>query len=134
MSPNAMRSQLRPFLARAVAGSLLFLLSACAAPERGASAPVKTSATEAPASFEQVFEIAEKAMNQMGHVENADPARGYISGVTPSGVRLEVDVIRVSGRSPEVQVQAQVPEGMAGTGDITEPERYLNIYRSLGGR
>jgi hypothetical protein len=70
----------------------------------------------------------------MGRVEKSDPTRGYISGITPSGVKLEVDVIRVNGRSPEVQVQAQVPEGLAGLGDITEPERYLNIYRSLGGR
>jgi hypothetical protein len=31
-------------------------------------------------------------------------------------------------------VQALLPEGMRGLGDINEPDRYLDIYRQLSQR
>ncbi|MBI3774103.1 MAG: hypothetical protein HY273_00875 [Gammaproteobacteria bacterium] len=60
--------------------------------------------------------------------------RGTISGFTPSGVTLEVEIVRDAGRAPQLQVQALLPEGMRGLGDINEPDRYLDIYRQLSQR
>jgi hypothetical protein len=55
-------------------------------------------------NYDQMFETAVKAMNKMGSVQFSNRDRGTISGFTPSGVT------------------------------ISEPDRYLDIYRQLSQR
>lgn len=85
-------------------------------------------------AYDQVFDTAVKAMKKMGSVQFSDRERGTISGFTPSGVILEIEIIREPDRAPQLQVQALLPEGMADMGNINEPDRYLDIYRQLSQR
>jgi len=73
-------------------------------------------------------------MDKMGTVLFSNRDKGTISGVTPSGVTLEILFVREEGRAPQLEVQALLPEGMTGMGDINEPDRYLDIYRKLSRR
>lgn len=115
---------------RNLAGALLVAVAGCAT-----QAPVATAPAEAPAdSYEQMFETAVKAMDKMGTVLFSNREKGTISGVTPSGVTLEILFVREEGRAPQLEVQALLPEGMTGMGDINEPDRYLDIYRKLSRR
>lgn len=103
------------------------VLMACAPPVRDATAPVEAQ------SYETVFENAVRVMNKMGHVLTASRDQGLISGMTPSGVMLEIEILRGTG-TPQLQVQARIPESLQGTGAITEPDRYLDLYRKLSRR
>ena len=107
--------------------SLLFVVAACAPPVREATAPVEAH------SYETVFENAVRVMNKMGHVLTANRDQGLITGMTPSGVTLEIEILRAGGTS-QLQVQARIPESLQGTGAITEPDRYLDLYRNLSRR
>ena len=112
------------------AGSLFLLIAGCAT-----QAPVATVPAAADQQgFEQMFDVAIKAMKKMGSVQFSNRERGTISGYTPSGVTLEIELVREAGRTPQLQVQALLPEGMRGLGDINEPDRYLDIYRQLSQR
>lgn len=92
--------------------------------------PVTTPAADQQ-SYDLVFDTAVKAMKKMGNVQFSDRERGTISGFTPSGVTLEIEIIRETDRAPQLQVQALLPEGMADLGNINEPDRYLDIYHKL---
>ncbi len=113
---------------RRLAGALLVAVAGCAAQTPVANVPVEQQ------SYEQMFEIAVKAMKKMGNVQAASRELGTIVGMTPSGVTLEVQIVRDAGRTPQLQVQAVLPEGMTGMGNISEPDRYLDIYRKLSQR
>jgi len=113
---------------RCLAGALFTLVAGCATQSPVATAPIESQ------SYEQMFETAVKAMNKMGSVQFSNRERGTISGFTPSGVTLEVEIVRDAGRAPQLQVQALLPEGMRGMGNISEPDRYLDIYRQLSQR
>lgn len=115
---------------RNLAGALLVAVAGCATQTPVATAPAEAQAE----SYEQMFEIAVKAMDKMGTVLFANRDKGTISGVTPSGVTLEILFVREDGRAPQLEVQALLPEGMTGMGDINEPDRYLDIYRKLSRR
>ena len=116
----------------ALVGALLVVGGGCATqnPVAPATSPVESQTQ----TYEQMFEIAVKAMDKMGTVQTANRDSGTILGVTPSGVTLEVLILREVGRAPQIQVQALLPEGMTGMGDISEPDRYLDIYRILSRR
>lgn len=119
---------------RNLAGALLLVAVAGCATQT-TQAPMATAPAEAPAeSYEQMFETAVKAMDKMGTVLFSNREKGTISGVTPSGVTLEILFVREEGREPQLEVQALLPEGMTGMGDINEPDRYLDIYRKLSRR
>lgn len=114
---------------RCFAGALLAVVSGCAT-----QAPIATAPPGEQQGYEQMFDIAVKAMKKMGTVQFSNLERGTISGVTPSGVSLEIEIVREAGRTPQLQVQALLPEGMREMGDINEPDRYLDIYRQLSER
>ena len=116
------------FWMRCFAGALLAAISGCATQTPVATAPDDQQ------GYEQMFEIALKTMKKMGTVQFSNRDRGTISGVTPSGVTLEIEIVRDAGRAPQLQVQALLPEGMREMGDISEPDRYLDIYRQLSQR
>lgn len=98
-----------------------------------------SSAASAPAPTAQVdprefFDKAVRAMEKMGRVEQADFDHGIITGVTHSGVAMEIEIVQRENRPPELNVQAELPMGMSGLGTISEPDRYMAIFRELGSR
>ena len=113
---------------RCLAGALLVTVAGCATQSPVTTVPVDQQ------GYDQMFEIAVKAMKKMGSVQFSNRDRGTITGTTPSGVTLEVEIIRDAGRTPQLQVQARLPEGMSEMGNISEPDRYLDIYRQLSQR
>ena len=115
---------------RHLAGATLLVIAGCATPP-----PVATPGGSVDQqSYEQMFDVAVKAMKKMGSVQFSNRERGTISGSTPSGVNLEIEIVRDAGRTPQLQVQALLPEGMKEMGNISEPDRYLDIYRQLSQR
>jgi hypothetical protein len=120
--------------------ALIFLLATVAGcTESAAVRDTPASAAPAPAPAEAVdhreyFDKAVRAMEKMGRVEKADFERGLIQGITHSGVAMEIEVVYHEGRAPELNVQAELPEGMAGLGTISEPDRYMAIFHELGER
>ena len=121
--------------------SVIFMLGGCAqstvAPE--SSATPAPAATPPPAVTEKVdhhefFDKAVRAMEKMGRVENADFDHGLIQGVTHSGVSMEIEIVFHDDRTPELNVQAELPDGMTGLGTINEPDRYMAIFREMGSR
>lgn len=116
-----------PWIRWLVAGILFVVVSGCAT--EAPVMPVPVTADQQ--SYDQIFDTAVKAMKKMGTVQFENRERGTISGSTPSGVILEVEIIRDTGPTPQLQVQARLPEGMTDMGNINEPDRYLDIYRQL---
>jgi hypothetical protein len=118
--------------------SLLAALGACteSAAVRDTPAPAAAAAPKAAEAVDQheYFDKAVRAMEKMGRVEKADFEQGLIQGVTHSGVAMEIEVVFHEGRTPELNVQAELPPGMAGLGTISEPDRYMAIFRELGTR
>lgn len=110
-----------------ICAALLITSAGCAPAVRDVTAPAE------PQSFEVIFENAVRAMNKMGHVLTANRDQGLITGMTPSGVTLEIEILRGDG-TPQIQVQARIPESLQGTGAITEPDRYLDLYRKFSRR
>ncbi len=98
-----------------------------------AAAPSKPP-QEAAVDLREFFDKAIRAMEKMGRVETSDFEHGLITGVTHSGVTMEIEMVRHEGRAPELNVQAELPMGMAGLGTINEPDRYMAIFRELGSR
>lgn len=115
-------------LIRLMAVALILAISGCATPD-SISTPAPTAQ-----GYEAMFENALKAMSKMGKVEISNRDLGIITGMTPSGVTLEVEILREPGKAPQLQVQAKVPDGLVGLGEINEPDRYLDIYRRFAGR
>lgn len=115
-------------LTRLMTVALMLAISGCATQD-SITAPAPTAE-----GYETMFENALKAMNKMGRVEISNRDLGIISGITPSGVTLEVEILREQGKAPQLQVQAKVPDGLVGLGEINEPDRYLDIYRRFAGR
>lgn len=115
-------------LIRLMAVALILATSGCATPD---SIPTPAPTAQ---GYEAMFENAVKAMTKMGKVEISNRDLGIVTGITPSGVTLEVEILREPGKAPQLQVQAKVPDGLVGLGEINEPDRYLDIYRRFAGR
>jgi len=100
------------------------------------AAPSVTAASTPAASVDSraFFDKAVRAMEKMGRVEQSDFEHGIITGITHTGVAMEIEVVQREGRTPELNVQAELPAGMAGLGTISEPDRYMAIFRDLGSR
>lgn len=111
-----------------ILSSICLALASCAPAVRDATAPME------PQEYDVIFENAVRAMNKMGHVLTANRDQGLITGMTPSGVTLEIEILRAGGAIPQLQVQARIPESLQGTGAITEPDRYLDLYRKISRR
>ena len=90
-------------LLRCFAGALLITLGGCA------TQPPVTATPAEQQSYEQMFDVAIKAMKKMGSVQFSNREQGTISGVTPSGVTLEIEIVRDAGKTPQMQVQALLP-------------------------
>lgn len=118
---------------RRLVGATLLVMAGCATPPPVAT-PIDGVSNADQQNYEQMFDVAVKAMKKMGSVQFANREHGTISGSTPSGVNLEIEIVRDAGRTPQLQVQALLPEGMKEMGNISEPDRYLDIYRQLSQR